>query len=301
MRRSVVVAIASLALLATGCGGDPMKSEGQDGAGEGASGEIIIGSFNFGESRVLAHVYAEMLRGAGAENVTVPSSLGSREVVVKALQDGSINLIPEYSGNLLRHFDKETEASTSEEVYTQLGDKLPEPFQVLEQAAAENKDKLVISQELAGTGINTISDLAPRCGELVFGGPGEWAKRWEETIKQLYGCEFAEITVTDTGGPVTVSALKSGQIDVGALFSTDPAVQQNGFVALDDDKNMFPAQNVLPLTKQNVLSEEQKQALNSVSAVLTTEKLTQINVELDVNKRNPVDIAQEFLKSNDLL
>ncbi|GAB3484827.1 ABC transporter substrate-binding protein [Amycolatopsis cihanbeyliensis] len=301
MRRSVIVVIASLVLLATGCSGDPLKSGSQDGPGDGSGGKVVVGSFNFGESRVLAHVYAEMLRSVGAQNVAVPSSLGSREVVVRALQDGSINLIPEYSGNLLRHFEKGTEASTSEEVFAQLGDKLPESLQVLEQAAAENKDKLVVSQDLAATGIETISNLAPRCEELVFGGPGEWAKRWEETIKQLYGCDFAEITVTDTGGPVTISALNSDEIDVGALFSTDPAIQQNGFVALEDDKNMFPAQNVVPLAKKDVLSDKQKQALNSVSAALTTEKLTQINVELDVKKRNPVDIAQEFLKSNNLL
>lgn len=297
MRKSIVAVLAAVTLLAAGCGGDPLSGGSKSG---GDGGGIVVGSFGFPESRVLAHIYAGALRNAGASNVTVHASVGGRQIVLQAMREGSIDLIAEYSGNLLRAFDRNTEATTSEEVYTQLTKKLPKPLRVLEPAPAQNKDQLVIREELASTGISTISELAPRCDELVFGGPGQWEKRWAETIKKLYGCDFKKITVTDTGGPVTVQALKSGEIDVADLFSTDPAVPRNGFVALTDDKHMFPAQNIVPLTRDGVLTDKQVKALNQVSAVLTTDKLTQLNVQLSVKKRNPADIAKDFLKSNGL-
>ena len=84
----------------------------------------------------------------------------------------------------------------------------------------------------------------------MFGGPGQWSSRWKDKIKTLYGCEFKEIRTTDTGGPVTVAALKSGDVQVADLFSTSSTIAANGFVPLVDDKNMFPAQNIVPLWRR---------------------------------------------------
>ncbi|SFP32964.1 osmoprotectant transport system substrate-binding protein [Amycolatopsis arida] len=273
-----------------------------EGGAEGVSGgEIVIGSSDVGESLLLAHIYAGTLRHAGAENVTVRPPVGGREVVVKALRDRSLSLVPEYSGNLLRYFDPDTTATTPEEVYAELRRVLPERFQVLEPAPAQDTDVLVIRPELAAQGISTISELAPRCPELVFGGPGQWADRWKEKIDQVYGCRFREIRVTDTGGPVTVAALRSGEIDVADLFSTSATIESNGFVPLVDDRNMFPAQNIVPLAARGTLGEREVRALDELSAVLTTEKLTRLNVEFTELKRNPLDIAEDFLRENGLL
>lgn len=140
------------------------------GAEGGLSGEIVIGASDVGESLLLAHIYAGALRNAGADNVTVRPPVGGREVVVKALADKSLSLVPEYSGNLLRYLDPDTEATTPTEVYAELRRVLPEDFEVLRQAPAQDTDVLVVRQELADTGVRTISDLAPRCDELVFGG-----------------------------------------------------------------------------------------------------------------------------------
>nr|WP_106177809.1 ABC transporter substrate-binding protein [Prauserella shujinwangii] len=287
--------LAVLALLLSACA-NPMRG----GAEGGPSGEIVIGASDVGESLLLAHIYAGALREAGAGNVTVHPPVGGREVVVRALRDRSLSLVPEYSGNLLRHFAEDTTATTSGEVYAELRRVLPREFEVLEQAPAQDTDVLVVRRDLARQGVRTISDLAPLCGDLVFGGPGQWADRWRARIKELYGCEFKRITVTDTGGPVTVAALRSGKIQVADLFSTSATIENNGFVPLEDDKNMFPAQNIVPLAARGVLSARHKEALNAVSAVLTTEKLTRLNVEFTEEKRHPVDIAEDFLRGNGL-
>ncbi|RJQ83118.1 ABC transporter substrate-binding protein [Amycolatopsis panacis] len=289
------VLVAGLALLLSACG-NPLAGGGEGGAG----GDIIIGASDVGESLLLAQIYAGTLRNAGAENVTVRPPVGSREVVVKALQDKSLSLVPDYSGNLLRYFDKNTPATTSAEVYAQLKQKLPAGFEVLEQAPAEDKDLLVVGKQLADSGVRTFSQLGPRCKDLVMGGPGQWSSRWKDRIKQLYGCEFKEIRTTDTGGPVTVAALRSGDVQVADLFSTSATIAANGFVPLEDDKHMFPAQNIVPLVAKGVLNERETAALNRVSAALTTEELIQLNVEFTGEKRNPQDIADDFLARNGL-
>ncbi|WP_245959859.1 ABC transporter substrate-binding protein [Prauserella flavalba] len=295
MRRRLLALAAAVGLLATACG-NPLEG----GAEGGPAGEIIIGASDVGESLLLAQIYAGALRNAGADNVTVRPPVGGREVVVKALEDRSLSLVPEYSGNLLQYFDENSQATTPEEVHAELRRKLPEQFEVLEAAPAENSDEMVVRKELADQGIRTVSDLAPRCGELVFGGPGQWADRWQAKIKDIYGCGFKEIRTTDTGGPVTVEALRSDEVQVADLFSTSSTIRSNGFVTLEDDKDMFPAQNIVPLVAKGTLSEREVRALNAVSEVLTTEKLTDLNVEFTEQKRNPLDIAEDFLIENGL-
>ncbi|WP_020670549.1 ABC transporter substrate-binding protein [Amycolatopsis nigrescens] len=292
MKRKLTALLAALALLGTACG-NPLEG----GAEGGPTGEIIIGSSDVGESLLLAQIYAGALRKAGAENVTVRPPVGGREVVVKALQDKSLSVVPDYSGNLLRYFDKNTEATTPADVYAQLTRNLPERFEVLDQSPAEDKDLLVVRKELADSGVRTFSDLGARCKDLVFGGPGQWSDRWKDKIKNLYGCEFRQIKTTDTGGPVTVAALRANEIQVADLFSTSSSIAANGFVPLVDDKQMFPAQNIVPLVAKGTLSEAEEQALNRVSSSLTTEKLTELNVEFTEEKRNPMDIAEDFLRS----
>src|SRR5215217_8070586 len=154
MKRTVAIFLAIAGLLLTSCG-NPLQ-----GGGEGGStGDIVIGSSDVGESSLLAKIYAGALRNAGAKNVTVRPPVGGREIVVRALQDKSLSLVPDYSGNLLRYFDKNTQATTPQDVYAQLKQKLPEGFEVLDQAPAEDKDLLVVRKELADSGVRTFSDL----------------------------------------------------------------------------------------------------------------------------------------------
>ncbi|WP_031466074.1 ABC transporter substrate-binding protein [Sciscionella sediminilitoris] len=295
MKRKLFAVLCAAALLA-GCG-DPLK-----GGGEGGNrGEIIIGSSDVPENLVIAQLYATALTKGGARNVVIRPPVGGREVVVKALQDKSLSLTPDYSGNLLQYFDKPNQATESGQVYRELRKALPPSLDVLEQAPAEDKDVLVVKKETAGTGIRSLADLGPRCGDFVFGGPGQWPDRWEAKIKKRYGCTFRQLTTTDTGGPVTVAALKSGKAQVVDMFSTDSRIAANGFVPLADPKHMFPAQHIVPLAAKGALTEREQGILNRLSAALTTEKLAKLDDEYTVAKRDPVDIAEEFLRANNLM
>jgi osmoprotectant transport system substrate-binding protein len=308
MKRTLVALTGLLALGLTACGGggDPLAGgpAGTPTAGPPAAADVIkVGSANFTESRLLGEIYAQALEAKGVK-VERSFGIGSREVYFPALQDGSIDLIPEYTGNLLQEIDPQATATASDQVYQELTQKLPDGMIVLEQSAAEDKDAVVVTQETAQRyNARSIADLAPHCGEIVFGGPPEFAERpyGLPGIERLYGCTFADFRSLDAGGPLTVAALTDGSIQAADLFTTDPTIADRGWVALEDPKNNFAAQNVVPLVNEAKANEQLRQTLNAISAALTTEALLQLNREVANAGENTVaEVATRWLTANNL-
>ena len=189
-------------------------------------------------------------------------------------------------------------------MYQELTDKLPDGMIVLEQSAAEDKDAVVITQETAQRyNARSIADLAPHCGELVFGGPPEFAERpyGLPGIERLYNCTFADFRSLDAGGPLTIAALNDGSIQAADLFTTDPTIVDRGLVALEDPQNNFSAQNVVPLVNEAKVNDQVRQTLNSISAALTTDALLQLNREVANAAENTVEqVAKRWLTANNL-
>ncbi len=287
----------STAALATACGsGDPLSEGAGPGNGGGGSATVRVGSADFAENQILMEIYAEVLRETGAEVTTEPG-VGSREFLVGGLEDGSLTVVPEYTGNLLYYVDTDAGETTPEDVYGALAERLPEGLAVLEQADAQNSDVLTVTEGTAARyDLETLDDLGEVCGELVLGAAGEWRDRWASRIQELYGCEFAEIRTTDAGGPITIDNLADGTVDVANLFTTMPAIQEHGFVELADTRQMYPAQNVVPLVRDGALSAEQQDALNEVSARLSTDDLTELARRVEVDRENYVDVARDFVE-----
>ncbi|MCP2168010.1 ABC transporter substrate-binding protein [Goodfellowiella coeruleoviolacea] len=298
MKRTLAVVVAAAALLLSACGSSETLSGANQGSGD-QGGQVVVGSADFTENKVLAEIYAAALRNAGV-NVTVKPGIGARDVVIRALQDKSLTVVPEYTGNLLNYFDKTNTTTTSDEVYAALKSKVPSGLAVLDQAQAEDKDVLVVTKQTADSGVTSMTELGPRCQEFVFGGAGEWPQRWADKIKELYGCTFKEIRTTDAGGPITVDALRNGDVQVVNLFTTSSDIKANNFVELADPKNMYPAQHIVPLLRADGVSDAGKAALNKVSAALTTDKLAELVSKVDVNKETPTDVAAAFVKDNNI-
>jgi osmoprotectant transport system substrate-binding protein len=121
-------------------------------------------------------------------------------------------------------------------------------------------------------------------------------------LKSTYGIEFKEFKPLDAGGPLTVAAVESGQVDVGLLFSTDAQIAAKGFVLLEDDKKLQAADNVIPVVRQDVHDKAGFAArINDISKKITTEKLTALNGKVSIDKRDPADVAREFLKAEGLI
>ena len=311
MRITPVLALAlttTLALTACGSGDDPLATDpaapsedatsGTGEAGESTGGgEVIVGSANFPENVLLAEIYAAALSDAGVE-VTTRLNIGSREAYMAGLEDGSIDLIPEYTGGLATYLNPEITVTSSEEVLAEAQDNLPEGLQLLEISEAEDKDSLVVTQETADElGLASIADLEPHAGDLVLGGPPEFESRPNgvDGLREVYGLEFAEFRSLAAGSNLTVQALVNGQVDAANIFTTDPAIEENDFVVLEDPESIFAAQNVVPLIRSDAVNGTVEEALDAVSAALTVENLTEMMVQVISDGQAPADVAREFV------
>ena len=291
------LALAGLAACGSSGGGSPLDQPTNAGSAA-PSGAIVVGSANFPESELLMDIYAKALEAKGVEVSTKPN-IGSRETYIPALQDGSIDLVPEYTGVLDQYFNKSAKATDSQAVYDELKAALPTGLQLLDKSAAEDKDAVVVTKDTATKyNLKTIADLGPVAKDVVLGGPPEWKTRESGVpgLKKVYGLTFKEFKPLDAGGPLTVQALKNGQVQAANLFTTDPNIPANGFVVLDDPKSFFAAQNVVPLITKAKVNDTVSSALNAVSAKLDTSTLASLVKEVVIDKKDAEDVATEFLQ-----
>jgi osmoprotectant transport system substrate-binding protein len=269
---------------------------------------ITVASFNFSESIILAEIYAQALE-AGGFDVDRQLDLGTRELVEPALERGLVEFVPEYSGSALTFVTEGQVPATAEEetTYRDLRTALAERGLVaLAPAPAQDKNGVVATAETAMRfDLRTISDLRPAASELVFGGPPECPERplCLLGLESTYGLKFRDFVSLDTGGPFTVEALAQGQVDVGLLFSTDGAIDSNGFVLLEDDQMLQPAENVTPVVHGEVVDrfgEEFVRLVNAVSAELTTDDLRELDAFVTIKGERAQDVAAEWLAEHDL-
>lgn len=299
---SLAAGVTALVLLAAcGGGGDPLSNAP---AAPAPADTIRVGSEQFPENQLLAEIYAQAIEAKGVR-VERNFGIGARESYVLALKDGSADVVPDYNGNLLRYFRPEATEASPEDVYRALQQVMPPELTVLDQAPAQNKDGFTVTAETAQRyNARSIEDIAPFCGEIVFGGPTQFRERpyGLEGLRKNYNCTFKEFRPLDTGGPLTVAALKDGTVQAADVFTTDPAIPANNFVTLEDPKNNFPSQNIIPLINRAKATGPVAEALNGVSARLTQQELLNLNVKLgESNPQTDAEIAKEWLAAQGLV
>ncbi len=299
-RALAVIAVLLIGVLAA-CGSSNPLGGGQI---SGDLKTIKVGSADFPESRIIAEIYAQALEANGFD-ISRQYGIGSRETYVPAVKDHSIDLIPEYTGNLLQYFDKNTTATDPDAVLLALYDALPGDLSILTPSPANDQDTVAVTSETAQRwNLKTIGDLARHSAEVKFGGPSEFINRKEGLpgLKEKYGLDVPQsnfVAISDGGGPATVRALVDGTVTAADIFSTSPAIPQNRLVVLEDPKNNFLAANVVPLVASQKMSDQLKTVLNAVSAKLTTEALIEMNTETSGNGGiDPDEAAEKWVKTN---
>jgi osmoprotectant transport system substrate-binding protein len=298
---AVTAVTALFGVAACGSGSNDPLAAGAS-AGTAVTGTVVVGSANFPESSLLAEIYAGALSAKGVK-VATKLNIGSRETYIPALKDGSIDLIPEYTGVLDQYFNKDAKATTADAVYAELKAAVPATLTVLNKSAAEDKDSVVVTKETAAKfKLKSIADLGPQAKNLTLGGPPEWKTRPTGVpgLKKVYNLDFKTFRPLDAGGPLSVQALKNGQVDAVNLFTTDPSIADNGFVILNDPKSLFAAQNVVPLITKSKVTATISAALDAISAKLDTATLGQLVKEVVIDKKDPAVVAKEFLTKNGL-
>ena len=134
---------------------------------------------------------------------------------------------------------------------------------------------------------------------MTLGGPPEWKERAQGVpgLKKVYGLEFAKFRELSAGGNVTAQALENGQVDAANIFTTDPSIVQKDFVILEDDKDLFSAQNLVPLLSSEVADDAVSESLNKVSSELTAEDLAQMQIDVTDGK-TPEEVASAWVEEN---
>lgn len=285
-------------LLLTGCA--DANPFGASAGPKDPSDPIVVGSADFPESEVIAEIYAGVLRDAGF-TVETQTGIGAREAYVGAVKDGSVDLVPEYNGNLLLYLDPHATATSDQEINAALPAALEkEGLEAYRSSPAEDKDSLAVTRQSAEKyHLKSIADLTPHCKDLALGAPPEFKERayGVKGLERNYGCTFRSVeTINDGGGPLTVKALVEDDVQVANLFTTVPAIKQQDLVSLEDPKQNFMAAKVLPLTSKDRLPDEARKALDEFAPKLTTEDLLELNVKVSGEEQmNPATAAKQWL------
>ena len=269
---------------------------------------LTIGSKNFTEQLVLGQIYAQGLEAAGYK---VKTSLGfpDENAAHDALKAGEIDAYPEYTGTaLLSFFGKKAEAlpKEPEQAYEEAKQGFArEGLVALPPTPFTSSNEVAVTTETADRlGLSKISDLAGEAKDLALYGSPECERRLDCLLglEQVYGLKFKSFTPVPI--PQRHEVLASGKADVSIVFTTDPQIQRNGEVLLEDDKGMFPPQNsTLVVRKEaaDAAGPDLEKTVALINAQLTDEKMQELNARVDIDRKDPATVARDYLREEGLV
>lgn len=312
--RTFVLGAALLALMVSACspGEDesPAASAGADGSQAADLPTLTVGSAGFWESAVVAEIYAQALEDAG---FTVERQLeqGARDVTHPALVDGQIDLMPEYIGGYLAVTYGGEPTPDIDESLAALREELEaDGLVALEPTPGTDADGFAVRQETAEEfDLTTMSDLAEVADQLTWGVAQECAENPNcgPGLERVYGIDFASLDVETLGACSTAiaEALNASNIDVAQVCTTQPEISGFNLVLLEDDGGLAPAQNLVPVVRKEIMDQPEagdliQATLNPVSALLTTEELTNLGAAIILNGESYEDAAAQWLSDNGL-
>ena len=315
----LMLLVASLALAACGDDDDDDGGGGADTAAQEESGgiqrdeanagtTITVGSKNFTEQKVLGEIYAQALEAAGY-TVEKQLNLGDEKTALAALEGGEIDAYPEYTGTaLLSFFGVEADKLPKDPnaAYEQAREGFAEKnLTAFEPTPFTSSNEVAVTKETAEeNNLTTISDLESVAGEFTLYGSPECRQRLDCLLglQEVYGLEFRRFVPVDIA--LRHEVLTKGQADVSIVFTTDPQIQREEFVLLEDDEGMFPPYNST-LVMRNEVAEQGGTALEElvgqVNEGLTAEAMQELNARVDLDKKTPEEVAGEYLSETGLV
>jgi len=268
-----------------------------------AKGTITVGGFAFSEGSVLAELYGQALQHDGY-TVNFKLNLGNREVVAPAIKSGQIDMYVGYAATDLEFYNNGAGEANGDAVATTA--KLNSHLSSLNLVALTpsntvDQNAFAVTKATADKySLTKLSDLAPVASQFVLGAGPECPKRpfCLPGLESTYGLHFKDFKTLDTDGPLTRAALKSGAIQIGLVFSSDSDLKQLGLVVLQDDKHLEAADNVVPILRTSVATDDVKTVLNNVSAKLTTADLVQMNAQVELLHQDADAVTKVWLQQH---
>ena len=293
---------ASLLLVLAGCGGGG-DAQTSDRPAQGPA-PIRLGTKNFTEQYILGQLYAQTLRAHGID-VELKNDIGSSEIVDQAMQIGSLDMYPEYTGVLLSEIAGVSKRPKSAQATFDAAKEFERSrgFAMLPMTPFSNSNAIAVTHKTAMRyGLRSIADLNRIPGGARIAAPPEFRTRFEGLVglEQRYGVH-ARVAAMPIGRQYR--ALADGTVDAAAVFATDGMLDEGEYVILRDPRNLFSFQNVSPVVRASVLQRTPglARAIDPVSAKLTTAAMRKMNAEVDIKGREPAEVAKEFLEQEGLL
>lgn len=320
--RTLALGASALALLGactTGGGDQPSATPSgtpalscEPAQGESVQNEVTIGSAGFYEAALMGEIYAQALEASGF-TVSRELGIGPRPQVYAALSSGRVDLVPEYTGSFLAFLNLECPdeeaadpSGVPEETFAALTERLEAlDLTALEFTPAQDQNTFVVRPDTAEEfGLETMSDVTEVADQLTWGLPPECEENpvCGAGLLEVYGIDIGELEVEELAAcdtPIAV-ALDEGEVDIGELCSTQPDIERFGFVVLEDDQQLQPAENIAPVLRADLLESNPGLAeiLDPVSAEMTTEELLALGVRVGVDQEDVQDVASDFLSEH---
>jgi osmoprotectant transport system substrate-binding protein len=308
---------AGLLLLGTaGCGGsDSLEGQASDGGSTGSAdkGTVVVGGQDFTESQILAAVYQKLLENAG---YTVQTKLvTTRDVYLPELSKGSVDIVPDYLAGITDFLNADANGAdapvvSSHDPQATLAALKPlaeaKGISILPPSDATDQNAFFVTKDFADENdLTTLSDYAAMNQPIKLGAPPDCEGRadCEGGLTKTYGFDVTEVVPLDFASAQVKDAVKKGEVQLGETGTTDGTLEDLGLVLLEDDKGIQPAQNLTPSVNSDFLKDnpDLEDVFNELSAALTTEDLANMNVKVDLERKKPADVAEQFLQDKGLL
>jgi osmoprotectant transport system substrate-binding protein len=276
--------------------------------GSAHRGTVVVASFNFPESELLAAIYGLAIKHAGIP-VRLELDLGPRELVQPALEQGRVDVVPEYLGTALTSLEPHTRVAMADPsaVWRALARAFARwHVQVLAPAAAQDQNGMVVTRATARRlRLATVSDLGRVASRLILAAPPECPSRpyCLPGLRTVYGLRFARFLPLGTEQQ-RVTALQEGVVNVAVLFTTDGYLAPGDLVLLSDDRHLQPAENVVPVISANAVARYGRRLIgtvNTVSARLSSKGLQLLNWRIEIGGKNVLAEARGWLERQGIL
>ncbi len=304
-RLGALAALSGLGAIAAGCSSsNPLGTStpaAPGTAGSAAAGTLVVGSQQYYSNEIVAELYAQILEASGF-TVTRQYQIGQREIYLPELESGKIDVIPEYSGNLMQYYDKGATATDPAQIVETINKSLPQGLRALKPAEASDQDSYTVTKAFADQyGLVSIGDLTKAPQPLKLAANSEFATRpyGPEGAKAAYGVTIELVPVEDSGGPLTLRALTDGTVQIADLYTADPSIAKNNLVILQDPKHLILPQNITPVVSEKV-DDKAAAAIDKVDAQLTVKDLQELNAQSVDKQAKSAEIASAWLKEKGL-
>jgi osmoprotectant transport system substrate-binding protein len=309
---SLIGLLAAMTLSLSACGGDDNQLDDAgsgDGGNGGDKGSVVIGSAGFTEIQLMAEMYKLLLEDAGySASIQV---VQNREVYEPALENGDIDVVPDYAATMTEFLNLKVNGPDAEPVATNDKDEtvaalneLGEPLGIkaLDAAEAVDQNAFVATEDVAAEKGSTLSEwegesvvlaATEECPDRPFCEPG---------LEETYGIEVTEVLPLGFGTPQVKDAVVDGKAQLGLTGTTDATLEDLGLVVIEDDQGLQLADNLVPVVGEEYADDaDLAEALNALAGELTTEDLTELNRKVDAERQKAEDVAREFLESKELI